>query len=219
MKVEPGRRVAVDGLVVSGSVAIDESMLTGESTLVLKEPGTRVVAGSSPMEGSAVVRATAVGASTGIARIVDLVRSAQASKPPIQAAADAVSAVFVPAIVAFSVITFVAWFGAAESGHVPRAWMSAEGPFLFSFLFAIATIVIACPCALGLAVPTVVMVASGADVSSSRRSSISSAPLYALRQCSLRWPVGVPLWLSPWRLPAPAAAQATQVAWQYKSAG
>lgn len=178
--MEPGHRVAVDGLVVSGSVAIDESMLTGESVLVLKEPGSRVVAGSTPREGSAVVRATAVGASTGIARIVDLVRTAQASKPPIQAAADAVSAVFVPAIVAFAVITFAAWFGAAEGGAVPDSWMAAEGPFLFSFLFAIATVVIACPCALGLAVPTVVMVSTGTRGSGQAVQAFCGSELCAL---------------------------------------
>jgi Cu+-exporting ATPase len=161
LRICAGTRVPADGLLLSGMLALDESLLTGESVPVVRRGGERVAAGAAVAAGSGIMRAEAVGADTGLARIVALVRDAQASKAPVQAAADAISAVFVPFIVAAACVTFAGWYGACRTGAVPRSWYDAEGPFLFSFLFSLSSLVIACPCALGLATPTAVMVASG----------------------------------------------------------
>jgi Cu+-exporting ATPase len=154
-------RVPADGLLLRGAVSLDESLLTGEATPVTRRPGERLPAGAVIVAGSGVMRAEAVGNDTGLSRIVALVRDAQAAKAPVQAAADAISAAFVPIIVATSAVTFCGWYGACRTGVVPAEWYESEGPFLFSFLFALSALVIACPCALGLATPTAVMVASG----------------------------------------------------------
>ncbi len=161
LRIAAGARVPADGVILSGAVALDESLLTGESVPVLRRAGERVAAGAAAAAGAAIMRADAVGADTGLARIVALVRDAQAAKAPVQAAADRISAVFVPFIVAAAVAAFAAWFAACRAGAVPRSWYARDGAFLFSFLFALSALVIACPCALGLATPTAVMVASG----------------------------------------------------------
>ena len=161
LRLSAGGRVPADGVLLAGSLALDESLLTGESAPVLRRVGERVAAGASVAAGTGIMRATAVGEDTGLSRIVALVRDAAAAKAPVQAAADAVSARFVPAIVVAAVITFTGWFAACRTGAVPAHWFASQGAFLFSFLFALASLVIACPCALGLATPTAVMVASG----------------------------------------------------------
>jgi P-type Cu+ transporter len=146
----PGERLPVDGEVIAGSSNVDESMLTGESIPVAKGIGDRVV--GATLNGTGVLRyaATTLGAESTLSRLVALVREAQGTRAPIQRLADRVSAVFVPVVMGISVITFVAWLALAPGMPVARAITAA-----------IAVLVIACPCAMGLAVPTAVMVASG----------------------------------------------------------
>jgi len=148
--VRPGERLPVDGVVASGSSAVDESMLTGEPIPVAKGTGDRVIGGTINRTGSFTYRATTLGVSSVLSQIVRLMREAQGSRAPIQRLADRVSAVFVPAIIAISVLTFVVWFFAADTAPVLRA-----------FTAAVSVLIIACPCAMGLAVPTAVMVATG----------------------------------------------------------
>ncbi len=150
IRVRPGMRIPVDGVVVEGQSAVDESAITGESVPVAKGPGDEVVAGTVNTEGSFVFRATRVGRDTELARIVRLVAEAQATRPPIQRLADRVAAVFVPAVVAVAAGTFLLWLFAAKPGDL--AW---------AVRVAVAVLVIACPCAMGLATPVAVMVGSG----------------------------------------------------------
>jgi Cu+-exporting ATPase len=150
--VRPGERVPVDGEVLSGASAVDESMLTGESMPVEKGPGGRVIGGTINRTGAFRYRATTLGADSVLARIVQLMRDAQGSRAPIQKLADRISAIFVPVVLSLAIATFVVWFVA-----VP-----AEGaPLVRAFAAAVAVLIIACPCAMGLAVPTAVMVATG----------------------------------------------------------
>ncbi|HVR97674.1 MAG TPA: heavy metal translocating P-type ATPase [Thermoanaerobaculia bacterium] len=148
--VRPGERVPVDGEVLSGASAVDESMLTGESMPVEKGPGDRVIGGTINRTGAFRYRATTLGADSVLARIVQLMRDAQGSRAPIQRLADRISAVFVPVVLSIALATFVVWFVAADAAPAVRA-----------FAAAVAVLIIACPCAMGLAVPTAVMVASG----------------------------------------------------------
>jgi Cu+-exporting ATPase len=148
--VRPGERFPVDGVVVSGAGAVDESMLTGEPLPVHKNPGDRVIGATVNTTGAFEVDATAVGAASVLARIVTLMREAQASQAPIQRLADRISAVFVPIVVTIALVTFAAWWLLPESPTMGRALTAA-----------VAVLIIACPCAMGLAVPTAVMVASG----------------------------------------------------------
>ena len=150
LRVRPGERVPVDGVVVSGESAVDESMVTGESVPVHKQKGDPVVGGTVNGAGGFVMRAEKVGADTLLARIVQAVGAAQRSRAPVQRLADRVSAVFVPAVMAVAVLAFAAW---AAVGPEPRI---AHG-----FVAAVAVLIIACPCALGLATPMSIMVASG----------------------------------------------------------
>jgi Cu+-exporting ATPase len=150
--VRPGERVPVDGEVLTGSSAVDESMLTGEPMPVAKGPGDRVIGGTINRTGAFRCRATTLGEDSVLARIVQLMREAQSSRAPIQRLADRISAVFVPVVLALAVVTFVVWLLA-----VPP-----EGaPLVRAFAAAVAVLIIACPCAMGLAVPTAVMVATG----------------------------------------------------------
>jgi Cu+-exporting ATPase len=152
--VRPGERIPVDGEVVSGASAVDESMLTGEPIPVEKSAGARVYGGTVNRTGAFRLRATALGADSALARIVQLMRDAQGSRAPIQGLADRISAVFVPVVLMLAVTTFVVWFLAADQGQGVRA-----------FAAAVAVLIIACPCAMGLAVPTAVMVATGRGAS------------------------------------------------------
>jgi P-type Cu+ transporter len=145
--VRPGERLPVDGEIIAGQTAIDESMMTGESIPISKTPGDRVIGGSINGTGSIRYRATAIGADSVLARIIALVRSAQSSRAPMQRLADRVSGIFVPAVIAISVLTFIVW--------------SLLGPIPHALTAAVAVLVIACPCAMGLAVPTAVMVSTG----------------------------------------------------------
>jgi P-type Cu+ transporter len=152
--VRPGERFPVDGVIVSGTGAVDESMLTGEALPVDKRPGDRVIGATINRSGAFEVRATAVGLGSVLANIVRLMREAQASQAPIQRLADRVSAVFVPTVIAISLLTFAVWM------IVP-----AEPSLVAALTAAVAVLIIACPCAMGLAVPTAVMVASGRGAS------------------------------------------------------
>lgn len=147
--VRPGERLPVDGVVIDGHSAVDETMLTGESLPVDKEPGSEVVGGTINKQGLLKVEATRVGAQTALAQIIRLVEEAQGSKAPIQRLADRVSAVFVPVVIAVALVTFLAWLLIGQAG------------FTQSILYMVAVLVIACPCALGLATPTAIMVGMG----------------------------------------------------------
>jgi len=146
--VLPGERVPVDGLVLEGASQVDESLITGESLPVAKHSGDKVTGGSVNAEGLLVVRTTALGAETTLARIVRMVESAQAHKAPIQRMVDQVSEVFVPVVMVMATITLV-------------AWGLARGDWEVAILNAVAVLVIACPCALGLATPTAIMAGTG----------------------------------------------------------
>jgi Cu+-exporting ATPase len=152
--VRPGERLPTDGEVVDGESAVDESMLTGESAPVPKAAGARVIGGTINRTGALRYRATTLGADSVLAQIVRLMRDAQGSRAPIQNLADRISAVFVPVVVAIAVATFVIWLvaGSAAGMHAPA---------VRAFAASIAVLIIACPCAMGLAVPTAVMVATG----------------------------------------------------------
>jgi Cu+-exporting ATPase len=152
--VRPGERLPVDGDVVSGDSAVDESMLTGESFPVEKHPGDRVVGGTINRTGALRYRATTLGADSTLAQIVKLLRDAQGSRAPIQGLADRVSGIFVPVVISIAIFTFVIWF---VTGDV----VGMTAPAVRAFATAVAVLIIACPCAMGLAVPTAVMVATG----------------------------------------------------------
>ncbi|HSU93057.1 MAG TPA: copper-translocating P-type ATPase, partial [Gemmatimonadaceae bacterium] len=148
--VRPGERVPVDGEVLSGESAVDESMLTGESLPVAKKAGDSVIGGTINRTGAFRYRATTLGANSVLARIVKLMRDAQGSRAPIQKLADRISGIFVPIVLSIAIATFVIWFVTAGTAPAARA-----------FAAAVAVLIIACPCAMGLAVPTAVMVATG----------------------------------------------------------
>ncbi|MDQ3932033.1 MAG: heavy metal translocating P-type ATPase [Actinomycetota bacterium] len=148
LRVLPGEKIPTDGIVVDGASAVDESMLTGESVPVEKTPGDNVAGATVNTSGVLTVRATAVGSETALAQIVRLVQQAQASKAPVQRLADRVSAIFVPAVLGVAGLTFVTW------------WLFAGNP-AEGLIAAVAVLIIACPCALGLATPTAIMVGTG----------------------------------------------------------
>jgi Cu+-exporting ATPase len=149
--VRPGERVAVDGEVVEGASGVDESMLTGESLAVEKHAGDAVFGGTINQTGSLTFRATKVGSATALAQIVRMVQQAQGSKAPIQRLADTVASYFVPTVLAIAALTFVLW-----------AVLGPDPAFNLAMLNTVAVLIIACPCALGLATPTAVMVGTSA---------------------------------------------------------
>ena len=150
LRVRPGERIPVDGIVVSGSSAVDESMISGEPIPVEKDGGAPLVGATVNGTGSLVMRAERVGQETLLAQIVRMVSEAQRSRAPIQRTADTLAAYFVPAVVAVAVAAFVAW---SLVGPEPR--------FALALLSAVAVLIIACPCALGLATPMAIMVGTG----------------------------------------------------------
>ncbi|MBC7843123.1 MAG: heavy metal translocating P-type ATPase, partial [Gemmatimonadaceae bacterium] len=154
--IRPGERLPVDGVIESGSTSIDESMLTGESMPVAKAVGDRVIGGTINAAGAVRYRATTLGSRSVLAQIMMLMRDAQASRAPIQGLADRISAIFVPVVIGLSLLTFAIWFGVLASGGTEAGAASVR-----AFAAAVAVLIIACPCAMGLAVPTAVMVATG----------------------------------------------------------
>src|SRR5919108_18856 len=148
--VRPGERIPVDGEIVAGESAVDESMLTGEWMAISKTIGDRVTGGTINRTGTFLYRATTLGADSVLARIVRVMREAQASRAPIQALADRISAIFVPTVLAIAALTFVVWILVGGQAAVPQALAAS-----------VSVLIIACPCAMGLAVPTAVMVATG----------------------------------------------------------
>ena len=147
--VRPGERLPVDGAVVDGQSAVDESMLTGESLPVNKHPGDSVIAATINRNGRLTIRAEKIGADTALAQIVRLVEQAQGSKAPIQRTADAIAGVFVPGVLIIALLTFLGWLIIGHSG------------FTTAMINTVAVMVIACPCALGLATPTAIMAGTG----------------------------------------------------------
>ena len=150
LRVRPGEKVPVDGVVLEGSVSVDESMVTGESLPVSKEPGAKVIGGTMNTTGSFVMKAEKLGADTMLSRIVQMVAEAQRSRAPIQRLADQVSGWFVPLVLLAAVAAFAAW---SIYGPEPR--------FSFALVAAVSVLIIACPCALGLATPMSIMVGVG----------------------------------------------------------
>ncbi|KXB08604.1 hypothetical protein AKJ56_00845 [candidate division MSBL1 archaeon SCGC-AAA382N08] len=169
MKVKPGEKIPTDGVVVEGSSNIDESMVTGESVPVLKEEGDEVVGSTINQEGMLMVEATKVGKDTFLSQVVEMVEKAQGTKLPIQKLADRVTSKFVPGVITISIITFIAWnlasgrlVGILEWAQNFLPWVNPGlGTFGLALFASIAVLVIACPCALGLATPTSVMVGTG----------------------------------------------------------
>ncbi len=154
--VRPGEKIPVDGVVVAGRSTVDESMLTGESLPVEKRAGEVVIGATLNKLGSIKFEATKVGRETALAQIIRLVEDAQGSKAPIQKLADQVSAIFVPVVIAIALLTFLVWYFL-----VPMPAGSDSGPFTRALINMVAVLVIACPCAMGLATPTAVMVGTG----------------------------------------------------------
>jgi Cu+-exporting ATPase len=150
LRVRPGSKVPVDGEVTEGKSSIDEAMITGEPIPVDKEPGDTVTGGTINQTGSFLLRATNVGRDTVLSRIVDMVGEAQRSRPPIQRLADVAASYFVPCVVLVSAVTFVVW-----------AWVGPEPRFAYALVNAVAVLIVACPCALGLATPMSIMVGVG----------------------------------------------------------
>lgn len=148
LRVRPGEKIPVDAVVLEGASAVDESMLTGESVPVDKAPGDKVAGATINRQGVLTIRATAVGSETALAQIVRLVEEAQAAKAPVERLADRVSGVFVPAVIGIAFATFAGWW----------LW---RGDMTGGLIAAVAVLIIACPCALGLATPTAIMVGTG----------------------------------------------------------
>jgi Cu+-exporting ATPase len=148
--VRPGETIPVDGVILEGTTAVDEAMLTGEPLPVEKQPGDRAIGGTVNGAGSVILRTEAVGKDTALAQIVRLVEEAQGTKAPIQRLADTVAGIFVPVVIAVAIVAFVGWF---LLGPDPR--------LVFSTVALVTVLVIACPCALGLATPTAIMVGTG----------------------------------------------------------
>lgn len=162
IKVVPGSKVPTDGVVIWGQSHVNESMITGEARPVSKKLDDRVIGGTVNQSGVMHVKATHVGSETALSQIVRLVEAAQMAKAPVQKLADGISRYFVPFVVLVALITWLAWFAAGKSGSYPKSWIpSAMDEFELALQFGIAVLVIACPCALGLATPTAVMVATG----------------------------------------------------------
>ncbi|KAK9156228.1 hypothetical protein Sjap_003708 [Stephania japonica] len=166
LKVSPGSKVPADGIVVWGSSYVDESMVTGESTPVPKDVDASVIGGTMNLHGVLHIQANKVGSKTVLSQIISLVETAQMSKAPVQKFADfvsmAVASIFVPVVVSLALLTFLGWYIFGELGSYPEEWLPENGNyFVFALMFSISVVVIACPCALGLATPTAIMVATG----------------------------------------------------------
>ncbi|KAL8556863.1 hypothetical protein ACS0TY_004367 [Phlomoides rotata] len=166
LKIVPGAKVPCDGHVVWGQSHVNESMITGESMPVAKRKGDRVIGGTVNTNGVLHVKATKVGSESALAQIVRLVESAQMAKAPVQKLADHISRFFVPLVIVASICTWFGWFAAGKLNGYPKSWIpTSMDRFELALEFGISVMVIACPCALGLATPTAVMVATGVGAS------------------------------------------------------
>lgn len=166
IRVVPGAKVPTDGIVIKGQSHVNESMITGEARPVAKRSGDKVIGGTMNENGFLLVKVTHVGSETALSQIVQLVEAAQMARAPVQKLADRISRFFVPLVVAAASITWLGWFISGEVGIFPETWIptSMDG-FELALQFGISVLVIACPCALGLATPTAVMVATGKGAS------------------------------------------------------
>ncbi|XP_022149488.1 copper-transporting ATPase HMA4-like [Momordica charantia] len=166
VKIVPGAKVPVDGIVISGQSHVNESTITGEAKSILKTPGDKVIGGTVNENGCLFVKTTHVGLDTTLSRIVQLVESAQLSRAPAQKLADRISKFFVPVVVVAASVTWLGWLFWGEAGLYPKYWIpKGMDEFELALQFGISVLVIACPCALGLATPTAIMVASGKGAS------------------------------------------------------
>ncbi len=164
--VRPGEKIPVDGEVISGRSSVDESMITGESIPVEKEPGDQLVGATINQRGLLQMRATKVGADTVLAHIIRMVEQAQGSKAPIQRLADTIAGIFVPIVLVIAALTFIAWAIVGHTIGIPMTGMSmmdtsSSNAWITAIVAAVAVLVVACPCALGLATPTAIMVGTG----------------------------------------------------------
>src|SRR3989440_5044675 len=185
--VRPGEKIPVDGVVLSGLSSVDESMITGESIPVEKAIGDPLIGATINQRGLLHVRATKVGADTVLANIIRMVEQAQGSKAPIQRLADTISSIFVPVVLVIAALTFIAWAlignvvapGASTAGMIT----AASNPWIIAIVAAVAILVVACPCALGLATPTAIMVGTGkgAEQGILIRGGESLERIYAVR--------------------------------------
>ncbi|KAJ9139695.1 hypothetical protein P3X46_030404 [Hevea brasiliensis] len=166
IKIVPGAKVPVDGIVIDGQSHVNESMITGEARPIAKRPGDKVIGGTMNENGCLLVKATHVGSETALSQIVQLVEAAQLARAPVQKLADQISKFFVPTVVIAAFVTWLGWFIPGEAGLYPRHWIpKAMDGFELALQFGISVLVVACPCALGLATPTAVMVATGKGAS------------------------------------------------------
>lgn len=159
--VRPGEKIPVDGAIIAGQSSVDESMITGESLPVLKKEGDTLIGATINQHGLLRMRATKVGADTVLAHIIRLVEQAQGSKAPIQRLADTIASIFVPAVLVIAALTFVAWSLLGQIAGLHAMNSSLGNPWLVAIVAAVAVLVVACPCALGLATPTAIMVGTG----------------------------------------------------------
>ncbi|XP_071712123.1 copper-transporting ATPase HMA4-like [Rutidosis leptorrhynchoides] len=166
LKIFPGSKFPVDGIVVNGQGYVNESMITGEATPVAKSVDDRVIGGTVNENGCLLIKATHVGSETALSQIVQIVEAAQLARAPVQKLADQISKFFVPAVVVAAVVTWLGWFIPGVAGLYPKSWIpKAMDEFELALQFGISVLVVACPCALGLATPTAVMVATGKGAS------------------------------------------------------
>ena len=161
VRVAAGGSIPVDGVVAEGFGAVDEQLITGESVPCDKKKGDSVIGGTICVSSDLVVRATKVGEETTLFRITQIVRDAQGTKPAIQRVADRIAGIFVPIIISLSLIVFIVWIVIGYTNSYPEEWRGSQSPIFFAFSFFLSTIVVACPCALGLATPTAIMVGTG----------------------------------------------------------
>ncbi|CAB4405360.1 unnamed protein product [Rhizophagus irregularis] len=163
LKVNPGAKIPCDGKIFRGTTSLDESMLTGESIPVTKGVDDEVISATVNLSSMIWIKATRVGSDTTLSRIIELVQTAQSSKKaPIEALADKIAQVFVPVVISIAILDFIIWVSLGAAGKIPKDWIPNNEPYqTFSLFFAISVMVIACPCAMGLASPTAIMVGTG----------------------------------------------------------